>query len=831
MRVLVTDGDNRAALAVTRSLGRAGHDVIVAEKRAPSLAHASRYCRRREVYPDPVIDAAAFVEALVNLARDAHVDCVVPIADITTFLVTANRHRFAPGCAVPFGDAHIVERAADKVDVLQTAERVGVPVPRSVVVRSPHEIPAHDIPYPLVIKPWRSRILTASGWQSTSVSYASSPADLQRDLAGRGAFEFPVMLQERIDGPGVGVFACYHQGTPLAFFSHRRLRERPPWGGVSVLCESVALPEATRRDAGALLEAIGWQGVAMVEFKVDTRDGLPKLMEINGRFWGSLQLAIDAGVDFPQMLLATAIGGPLTPPPSYTVGVRERWAWGDVDSLLQTLRGKGPSSFHPARARALWDFAKVWGRQLHYDNPKADDPWPFVFETGNRLRDILDYVRPRRRTVAPAIGRLRSAADPAASLAASQADDVAAPDNAVNADDARGLMDRPASPQSTVPTSAPVAVVSAVPGAPTGDLRVSLVRSLAETGLDADGWNALVARSQTNSIFQTYQWTTSWLQAFGEQFEPHLFVASRDGRPVAIAPMVLNRAAVYPERALRFIGSGRADYCDFIASGAESEALTAVVDALLDHPGWDVVHLGNIPAVSPTTEALRIACEARHIGVKVHYQYPCPVLVIDGHEAEARRILDKPSLRRCQRTFERAGPCHERDLMRAAEIEPHLQAFFLQHIGRWHGTDSPSLFLEERNRYFYRLLTQALDGTGWLMFSIIESNGRPAAFHFGFDYNGSLIWYKPAFDASLADLSPGNIMVRHLIEQALRRQRRELDFTVGDEAFKKRFTNQVRHTMRVEIYRSTLAHLAWQTREALDVVSESVGLKRALSSA
>ena len=109
-----------------------------------------------------------------------------------------------------------------------------------------------------------------------------------------------MLLQERIEGPGVGVFVCCDRGEPVALFAHRRLREKPPSGGVSVLCESAAARSDRRAtSATRLLQALDWRGVAMVEFKRDLRDGSLRLMEINGRFWGSLQLAIDAGVEFP----------------------------------------------------------------------------------------------------------------------------------------------------------------------------------------------------------------------------------------------------------------------------------------------------------------------------------------------------------------------------------------------------------------------------------------------------------------------------------------------------------------------------------------------------
>jgi predicted ATP-grasp superfamily ATP-dependent carboligase len=302
-------------------------------------------------------------------------------------------------CAIPFADYATVDRAANKVDLMETARALGVPVPRSVVVTSPSDVPT-GLAFPVVVKPWRSRVRVGSGWESTAVSHAADAEELDRDLSARHGYEFPVMLQERIVGPGMGVFAIYDRGRPIAFFSHRRLREKPPWGGVSVLSESVPLPPDATASATRLLNALQWHGVAMVEFKRDVRDGVPKLMEINGRFWGSLQLAIDAGVDFPA-LLVDGVKGRMTPPAPYEVGVRSRWWWGDVDALLLRLAGRGPhgASSLKDRLRALGPFLFPLGRRLYYENPRWQDLGPGIFESYRWLSAI---VRPRPRPRAAA---------------------------------------------------------------------------------------------------------------------------------------------------------------------------------------------------------------------------------------------------------------------------------------------------------------------------------------------------------------------------------------------------------------------------------------------
>ena len=149
------------------------------------------------------------------------------------------------------------------------------------------------------------------------------------------------MIQEKIIGPGTGLFTLYDTNRHLALFSHRRIREKPPSGGVSVVSESVPLDKEMVAAADKLLSAVGWTGVAMVEFKRDLKDGKAKLMEINGRFWGTLQLAVSSGVDFPVLLLEYLQGKPPADPiANYEIGHKLKWFLGTLDHLIIRLKNR-----------------------------------------------------------------------------------------------------------------------------------------------------------------------------------------------------------------------------------------------------------------------------------------------------------------------------------------------------------------------------------------------------------------------------------------------------------------------------------------------------------
>lgn len=403
MRILVTDGNTRAALAITRSLGRAGHEVRVGANTLDSLAGASRHCRARVCYPDPDRYGQAFVDFIGDYVAHEAVDVLLPVTDITTLTIDAHRARMPPGCALPFPDLDTVRTVADKAAMMALAEKLGVDIPRTLTLGSAADpaASAQSLDFPLVIKPCKSRVATETGWIYTAVSYAHDAAELQRLLGNLDPRVFPVLLQEKIVGPGMGVFICANRGRVLAGFAHQRLREKPPSGGVSVLRESVALDPLAFEFSARLLEELKWDGVAMVEFKRDVRDGRPKLMEINGRFWGSLQLAIDAGVDFPRLLIDSLERLPEQPQLDYRTGVRTRWLWGDIDALmLRLFRPAAQLDLPPgavSKARYLRDFlASFIDPATRLEVERLSDLGPAVYESLDWLGNVLRKLLPSR---------------------------------------------------------------------------------------------------------------------------------------------------------------------------------------------------------------------------------------------------------------------------------------------------------------------------------------------------------------------------------------------------------------------------------------------------
>ncbi len=401
MAVFVTDGNQRAALAVVRALGHAGIPVTVGESHRSSLAGVSRFCSRAVCYPAPEAGGNDFMDFLLKELRGRVYRVVLPITDISLFSIASAAKLLPPGLQLPFPDLEHIERAHDKRGVLHLAQQLGIQCPRTLTADQEHNLEeaGKELGFPVVIKPRVSRFLRDGIWASGSVQYAVNQRDLiEKHRIVSSKLPAP-LVQERLQGEGRGVFLLIWNGELKAAFCHRRLREKPPSGGVSVYCESLPPDSDLVQKSYKLLKKLEWQGVAMVEYKIDRRDGLPKLMEINGRFWGSLQLAIDSGINFPLILYRLAMGEDFAPQFAYKVGVRSRWLLGDLDHLW--IRLTHPRVLNGAdvaivpRWKACLEFMKFYGRHTHNEVLRLDDPSPGWYELKEYLRAGVRRFLPR----------------------------------------------------------------------------------------------------------------------------------------------------------------------------------------------------------------------------------------------------------------------------------------------------------------------------------------------------------------------------------------------------------------------------------------------------
>jgi predicted ATP-grasp superfamily ATP-dependent carboligase len=260
-----------------------------------------------------------------------------------------------------------------------------VPATRTVSNEDEVRAAGSALRFPVVLKPRSSQEFVSGSLRATGAPlYAKSAGGLLRawtELSGRCR---SALLQEFVDGAGVGYFALMRHGELRAEFAHRRLRDVRPTGSGSALRISTTLNQPVRDAALAVLSALGWHGVAMVEFRLRP-DGTPTFLEVNGRFWHSLALAVHAGADFPALLAGLADGGDVPAAPPYRAGVRCRWLVGDLRHLVEVWRG-APAGYPVGFPGRLATLAAVLTpvRGTHHDNFSWRDPLP-------ELGDWIDF--------------------------------------------------------------------------------------------------------------------------------------------------------------------------------------------------------------------------------------------------------------------------------------------------------------------------------------------------------------------------------------------------------------------------------------------------------
>lgn len=298
--------ETQIGVGVVRELGRAGVRVIGLANRERSIGLASRYLERGVVV-GPARDEA-LVARIRELANEYNNAMLMGISETDLTWLIAHRNDF--GCAkVVAPDEDAFRLVLDKSETLRIAREVGIQVPVTRAPQSPEqwEAACNESHYPVVVK-WPDPIkaipvLRAHGLSLQKLEYAEDAEALRRIGDRFGPAGIWPLVQEYCPGRGLGQFFFMHEGKAIRRFQHRRIAEWPPEGGFSSVCDAVPLKAhwALQERSIALLQAIAWEGCAMVEYRFDDATGEAVLMEINGRFWGSFPLAMHAGAGFASL--------------------------------------------------------------------------------------------------------------------------------------------------------------------------------------------------------------------------------------------------------------------------------------------------------------------------------------------------------------------------------------------------------------------------------------------------------------------------------------------------------------------------------------------------
>jgi protein-tyrosine-phosphatase/predicted ATP-grasp superfamily ATP-dependent carboligase len=425
--VLVLGADSRSGLTVVRSLGRAGIAVDMAWPEAGSLALRSRYVRSLLDIPpyDPADRSPEppWLRALIALVSERRYDLVIPCSDPAIIPLQLHVEELARHGRFYILGTRAFTASFDKGETYRVAASLDIPTAPWVRIDTPEDIASvgGDWPLPLVLKPLSSFDIGGPASGKRMVRKLSDRCALAGNVAGM-LKDGPLLVQANFSGTGVGVEVVAWRGRVLCAFQHERVHE-PPHGGGSSYRKSVPLDprleDATRR----LAEALDYTGVMQAEFRVDAVSGRWILVEINGRFWGSLPLAVAAGMDFPLMLYQVLVEGRRELPGAYRTGIHCRSLGLDVAWFFKNLRVD--RSDPTLQTRTLWQVAAEV-RHLamlteRSDMLVLDDPGPGIVELRSLAADAARRVAAvgrrrfqRTRFARRRAARLLAAAAPAA---------------------------------------------------------------------------------------------------------------------------------------------------------------------------------------------------------------------------------------------------------------------------------------------------------------------------------------------------------------------------------------------------------------------------------
>lgn len=382
---LVLGSHTNEGLVSVRSLGSRGVRVTAASPKRWSAGRLSKHADGHLRYPFPDDDASGFLRSLLGELRRGDYDMLLPVEERTLEWVIGHRPLFEAHTNLPFPPSDRLRIGLDKRRTIEAAREFDVPHPETLfsAERSVDDV-EEALGYPVVVKP-------ARGAGRRGVAVCESRAELEAAVDRQRRTGDPALFQEFVPNGGErGVYALYNWSSELSAVTvQRRIRTNPPEGGASTYRETVEDPELVSL-ADEFLTALDWQGVAMVEMRIDARTGEPKLMEINPRLWGSLALSVHAGVDFPSLLYLLAVGEDVEPNLRYRTGVRARCLSSD---LLQVLR-------RADRMRALTEFLTPSSKPGRFDVLSASDPLPAVGHAFDCLTDLRDSQRGTARDAA-----------------------------------------------------------------------------------------------------------------------------------------------------------------------------------------------------------------------------------------------------------------------------------------------------------------------------------------------------------------------------------------------------------------------------------------------
>ncbi len=364
MKILITDSQTRGAVALIRYFGKLNEYVVAADGDKISTGFFSKFTSKKLVYPDPRFDENGFIQCLLEFVKQEKIDIIFPLADETTTALAKNISLFKNLVKIPITDYKRIMQASDKSLTCKLAEKIGVPTPKTFYPETIADIEKVEL-FPVILKPKFS-----SG--SRGIISCKDKTELLNKVKNISSNISDYIIQEFIPTKGKGNneyhwYGIYDwQSNPLGYGCFLNIRSYPLNSGPPTFKASVN-SEKINSLALKILKKMKWQGPAQLDFRIDSRDDTPKLLEINPRCWSSLPHSMEAGLDVPGTWYKLANNYPVQTQPPIKEGVESRWLLpGDILWFLSA----------PKTLQNIKDFFSF--KNIHFELIDKNDLKPII---------------------------------------------------------------------------------------------------------------------------------------------------------------------------------------------------------------------------------------------------------------------------------------------------------------------------------------------------------------------------------------------------------------------------------------------------------------------
>lgn len=387
--VIVIGVHTTIGLTTVRSLGRRGIECVGISHRPRGVGLYSKYLATGYVVPYSAEARERYVDQIADIAVRHGARGILCHHEEQMLVLGQHRARFEGLCELLFPECRVLNRCLDKPSLLCAAKAVGLRVPFTRAISSVADAMAatSDVPFPAILKP--RGVLPAgvgSEWRIKS-KYFADQIEWEQFWNHAADPVPPLIVQQFVRGRYIGLGLAVHDQQAVASFQWTALREYE--AGLGALRVSVRPNRGLVASAVALCNSIGYEGVCEVEFRGNSDEGSPMLMEVNPRLWGGVSLPVACGVDFPSIAYEIYSGRSPAPVSEYRAGVVSRNLSGDLRWLVGgALRGTyvaAMPNIRASRMSVLTGFLTSVGRARVYDLEDFDDPMPALRHHFGRL--------------------------------------------------------------------------------------------------------------------------------------------------------------------------------------------------------------------------------------------------------------------------------------------------------------------------------------------------------------------------------------------------------------------------------------------------------------